>query len=152
MPGVGDGGRLKRCFQRWSIDGVDWTRENEAYDRLAKVALDVLLVRAKHSLTQATVVDIFRVVSTCVHDIPQHEIPVEFRQILTFLEDRGLINATTHVVYDYCKTCGTLYRGLNKDSCSCQKCGVERNSSTTGTYVHRYAQHVIFGFDPVEVI
>lgn len=141
MPGVGDGGRRKRSFEPWRIKGVDWRRDCEEYDRLARAAIDILLVRAKHSLTQAAVSDIFRIAGALVGGIDAAELPQNFRQMLTFLEDRGFINGDVFVEYDYCKACGTLYRGATKDCGSCQKCGLQRNTQTTGTYVHRYLLH-----------
>ena len=144
-PGVGDGGRLKRCFQRWAIQGVDWTRPSTPFDQLAADIIDVLLWRAKHKATQAAAVDLVRLMYKHNTTVAPNERPTEYRQFLTFLEDRGLISGDTFVEYNYCLKCGCLYRGAMHASTTCLNpdCGASRCEDATGTFLYRCARDVV---------
>ena len=92
----------------------------------------MLLMKAKHSLTQSACEDImlFKYKS---YPVPEEEQPLTFYQFLTFLEDQGNIIDCHFVEYEYCKKCGTLYSGSTHKSPICLngECGEMRLGNTS---------------------
>jgi hypothetical protein len=131
-PGVNDGGKRKRCFQRLTRSGVDWTEQTPANTRLVSDVRDVLLFRAKHKLTQAASGEMIRFAYKHGYPVPAEARPLNWRHMLTFLEDQGALSNCECIMYDYCTTCGELYRGENHASPSClnPECGCERDQNT----------------------
>jgi hypothetical protein len=141
LPGRGDGGKLSCCYTEWRLRNVDWTQHSKRFDNLSSDLLDLLLLKAKHKLTQSACEDLMTL-RYKRSKIPEGERPVKYAQFLTFLQDQGVLSVENcqYVAYDYCVFCGHLYAGEDHDSPICLNpdCGSRREGNTK-TFIYRCA-------------
>ena len=133
IPGHGDGGRVQRRYASERPHGDSWKENNNTNDTIARLCVGELLKKANHpGMSQSLIKDNFKVTKASIPECPK-TLPTNYRQLLTFLEDQGLLVETETVVYDMCSKCYTLYRGDGCDSSTCLNadCACDRKGNTT---------------------
>ncbi|EFJ39776.1 Idaten transposition protein [Volvox carteri f. nagariensis] len=139
-PGDGDGGLRMRCFGTWTPSGArqgEWRSCNSdpsvepLLQGMEQDVLNAVLHRFKHNASGEAVIDHLRLVMTrsgASYPVPEQLRPKEYRQCLTFLEQRGILEGKPFVGYDLCP-CGFLYRCTDKGRTSCTCCNKPRKES-----------------------
>lgn len=134
IPGDCDGGARRRRFKPQHPQRINWSTRSTANTTLALTAVGELIKKAKHpGMSQELIQDNLYTMSTAILNCPQ--LPSSHHQLLTLLEDQGLLPETSTIVYMLCKFCFTMYRGPEEDdtpteTCRNPGCGQGRANNT----------------------
>ena len=79
------------------------------------------MLKSKHHLSESVISDVMRIISHSpeVHSGLRANALVPFRQMLSFLEGKGLYDAKSLVRYEACRFCYFLYRGDHSKAEAC---------------------------------